>query len=72
MEVTRQGRTSDTACFASSPGRMSRTDVWISRLVTVGFLLYRASAYAQQDVVESIAWEAHSGNKRVAYHVGIC
>jgi len=29
---------SDTACLASSPGRMSRTAVWISRLVTVGFL----------------------------------
>ena len=50
MEHTDRGRTSDTACFASSPGRMSRTDVWISRLVTVGFLLYRASAYAQWDV----------------------
>ena len=30
---------SDTACLASSPGRIRRTDVWISRLVTVGFLL---------------------------------
>ena len=30
---------SDTACFVSSPGRMRRTAVWISRLVTVGFLL---------------------------------
>ena len=30
---------SDTACLASSPGRMRRTEVWISRLVTVGFLL---------------------------------
>ena len=30
---------SDTACLASSPGRMRRTAVWISRLVTVGFLL---------------------------------
>jgi len=29
---------SDTACLASSPGRMRRTAVWISRLVTVGFL----------------------------------
>ena len=33
---------SDTACLASSPGRMRRTAVWISREVTVGFLLYRA------------------------------
>ena len=30
---------SDTACFASSPGRMRRTAVWISRDVIVGFLL---------------------------------
>ena len=30
---------SDTACLASSPGRIRRTEVWISRLVTVGFLL---------------------------------
>ena len=33
---------SETACLASSPGRMSLTAVWISREVTVGFLLYRA------------------------------
>ena len=33
---------SDTACLASSPGRISLTAVWISREVTVGFLLYRA------------------------------
>ena len=30
---------SDTACLASSPGRIRRTAVWISREVTVGFLL---------------------------------
>jgi len=34
---------SDTACLASSPGRIRRTAVWISREVTVGFLLYLAS-----------------------------
>ena len=33
---------SDTACFASSPGRIRRTAVWISLEVTVGFLLYLA------------------------------
>ena len=30
---------SDTACLDSSPGRMRRTEVWISREVMVGFLL---------------------------------
>ena len=30
---------SDTACLASSPGRISRTDVWISREEIVDFLL---------------------------------
>ena len=30
---------SDTACLASSPGRMRRTDVWISRDEMVDFLL---------------------------------
>lgn len=30
---------SETACLASSPGRMSRTDVWISREEMVDFLL---------------------------------
>jgi len=45
-----RGRASDTACLASSPGRMRRTDVWISRLVTVGFLLYRASACERNDI----------------------
>ena len=34
---------SETACLASSPGRMSRTDVWISREEMVDFLLYAAS-----------------------------
>jgi len=34
---------SDTACFASSPGRISRTEVWISRDEIVDFLLYAAS-----------------------------
>ena len=33
---------SDTACLASSPGRIRRTAVWISLDVTVGFLLYLA------------------------------
>ena len=30
---------SETACLASSPGRMSRTEVWISREEMVDFLL---------------------------------
>lgn len=34
---------SDTACLASSPGRIRRTDVWISREEMVDFLLYAAS-----------------------------
>ena len=33
---------SETACFASSPGRTSLTAVWISLDVTVGFLVYLA------------------------------
>jgi hypothetical protein len=37
---------SETACFASSPGRMSRTEVWISRDEIVDFLLYAASLEA--------------------------
>ena len=37
---------SDTACLASSPGRMSRTEVWISRDEMVDFLLYAASLEA--------------------------
>ena len=37
---------SDTACLASSPGRMSRTEVWISREEMVDFLLYAASLEA--------------------------
>jgi hypothetical protein len=35
---------SDMACFASSPGRMSRTDVWISRDEMVDFFEYAASS----------------------------
>ena len=37
---------SETACLASSPGRMRQTEVWISREVMVDFLLYRASLAA--------------------------
>jgi hypothetical protein len=37
---------SETACLASSPGRMSRTEVWISRDEIVDFLLYAASLEA--------------------------
>lgn len=37
---------SETACLASSPGRMSRTEVWISREEMVDFLLYAASLEA--------------------------
>ena len=34
---------SEMACFDSSPGRMRRTEVWISRDEMVLFLLYDAS-----------------------------
>ena len=34
---------SETACLANSPGKINRTDVWISLDVTVGFLLYLAN-----------------------------
>ena len=37
---------SETACLASSPGKMSRTEVWISRDEMVDFLLYAASLEA--------------------------
>jgi hypothetical protein len=35
---------SEIACFASSPGRMRRTEVWISREEMVDFLEYDASS----------------------------
>ena len=35
---------SEMACLASSPGRMRRTDVWISRDEMVDFLEYAASS----------------------------
>ena len=37
---------SEMACLASSPGRMRRTEVWISRDEMVDFLLYEASLEA--------------------------
>lgn len=37
---------SETACLANSPGRISRTEVWISRDEMVDFLLYAASLEA--------------------------
>ena len=35
---------SEMACFESSPGRMSRTAVWISREEIVDFFEYDASS----------------------------
>lgn len=35
---------SEIACLASSPGRISRTDVWISRDEIVDFFEYAASS----------------------------
>ena len=38
---------SEIACFASSPGRMRRTEVWISREEIVDFFEYAASSATQ-------------------------
>lgn len=46
---------SDTACLASSPGRMRRIAVWISRDVTVGFLLYRARRAASVAILSKMS-----------------
>ena len=40
---------SEIACLASSPGRMSRTDVWISREEIVDFLEYAASSKREKN-----------------------
>jgi len=39
---------SDTACLESSPGSMSRTEVWISREERVFFFEYRHSLLASR------------------------
>jgi hypothetical protein len=39
-----------TACLASSPGSMRRTAVWISRELSVAFLLYVASFPASEAI----------------------
>jgi len=39
---------SDMACLASSPGRISRTAVWISRDEIVDFFEYAASSETQR------------------------
>jgi hypothetical protein len=41
---------SEMACLESSPGRMSRTEVWISRDEMVDFLLYEASLEASEAI----------------------
>lgn len=50
---------SDTACLASSPGRMRRTEVWISREEMVDFLLYAASLLASVATRSKISNERH-------------
>lgn len=42
------------ACLASSPGRMRRTDVWISRDEMVDFLEYEASSTIK--AIEETLW----------------
>ena len=52
---------SETACLASSPGRMSRTDVWISRDEMVDFLLYAASLDASVATRSKMSgWESQN------------
>ena len=41
---------SEMACLASSPGRMRRTAVWISRDEIVDFLEYAASSVGRLDL----------------------
>ena len=41
---------SEIACFASSPGRMRRTAVWISREEMVDFFEYDASSTSAKRV----------------------
>ena len=47
---------SEMACFASSPGRMRRTAVWISRDEIVDFLEYDASS-AKRSQYLSLRWK---------------
>ena len=42
---------SEMACFESSPGRIRRTEVWISRDEMVDFLLYEASFDASEAIL---------------------
>ena len=44
---------SEMACLASSPGRISRTDVWISRDEMVDFFEYDASSESNSSSVKS-------------------
>lgn len=53
---------SDTACLASSPGRMRRTEVWISRDEMVDFLLYAASLEASVATRSKISGTKESEN----------
>lgn len=39
---------SEMACFDNSPGRIKRTEVWISRDEMVDFLEYEASSVARR------------------------
>lgn len=57
---------SETACFASSPGRISLTEVWISRDEMVDFLLYAASLDA------SVATRSKMSRIYVRIIVGPC
>ena len=70
---------SEMACLASSPGRMRRTAVWISREEMVDFLLYDASLDASvamrskmsltNELRISMAWTGQRARDRSAAHL---
>jgi hypothetical protein len=48
---------SEMACLESSPGKINRTEVWISRDEMVDFLLYEASLDASPAmVIDETTW----------------
>jgi hypothetical protein len=46
---------SEMACLESSPGKINRTEVWISRDEMVDFLLYEASLEASPAILSKIS-----------------
>jgi hypothetical protein len=63
LKEVSEGHFGGTGTLASSPGRISRTAVWISRDEMVDFLLYEANLEASPATRSKISFTGHQNTE---------